>query len=90
MHQQADKPKKRTPTKPLDPTRGNGRPATVSEIWDKALLNAQDVARVLSLPVSTVLQLHEDRKLRGYKVGKYLVWKPEDVRKFAENVEPDD
>lgn len=76
---------------------GNGEPSaahapglvveTVADVWAKALLDADDVGRLLSVPTSTVRALHEGRQLRGVRIGKYVRWKVATVREFVEALE---
>ena len=65
----------------------NGTGTNTDDLMSRLLLDRDQVAELLSVPVSTVTALHESRLLRGVKVTKFVRWRPEDVRAFVESLE---
>ena len=60
---------------------------TVHELRAKLLLSKADVARLLSVPESSILSLHRCGALEGLKVSGHLCWRPGDVERFVEGLE---
>ena len=50
------------------------------------VLSKDEVAKALNVRKATVENLHRTHQLRGIKVGKHLRWKPDDVRRFVEQL----
>jgi excisionase family DNA binding protein len=61
--------------------RGTGAPAN-----DKLCWTDRETAWYLGVPSKTVRNLHQCGKLRGIVIGRHLRWRPEDVRKFLEDL----
>ena len=47
---------------------------------------AEQTANVLSVTSDVIKNLHRVGQLRGVKIGRSLRWRPEDVRKFVDNL----
>ncbi len=56
---------------------------------EKLLLSKAEVSQSLGVPIATVLYLHRMGLLPACKVGRFLTWKPEAVREYAENLKPE-
>lgn len=83
----------------LAPTNGNGSNGSDSEhssqrataqLMSQLLLDRSEVAVLLRVPENAVNHLHRCRQLRGVFVGRNLRWKPETVRQFVDELNPDD
>jgi len=53
------------------------------------VLRRDEVAALLQVSENTVANLHRLRQLEGVKIGKYLRWRPDDVRAFVERLGKD-
>lgn len=66
----------------------NGNNTTTAELMARLLLNREQVAELLGVKPGAVDQLHRVNLLPACKVGCRLVWKPETVREYVENLIP--
>ena len=63
---------------------------TNNDLLDAEIALTRDmVATVLNVESGTVENLHRSGALKGIKIGKELRWRPDDVRQFVQNAEPD-
>ena len=69
-------------------TTDNGN-ATTADTLDQLLLDRDDVAKLLRVPVESVLNLHRAKALSACKIAGRLVRRPQDVRAFVEGLEPE-
>lgn len=59
------------------------KPATVEPLmWD-----SETTAAALSVPRSTIENLHRTRQLEGFVVGRHLRFRPSDVRQFVDELQ---
>ncbi len=59
-----------------------------SETNGKRVLDAQDVGRLLGCSPWTVQHLHRTGRLPAIKVGRLLKWRPEDVERYVQELQP--
>ncbi len=66
-------------------------PTTTStaELLTRLLLDRDQVAAILGVDGATIDNLHRVRRLRAVRVGRENRWKPQSVREFVENLEPE-
>jgi|GEM_PF-2660526 len=50
------------------------------------MLDKDDVASLLRVGPATIENLHRTGQLRGRMVGRHLRWRPDDVRRFVEQL----
>ena len=62
---------------------------TTEDLLSRLLLTREQVAKLLGVPLNSIDNLHRTRQLRAVQVGKYNLWKPEDVRRFVKALEPE-
>lgn len=53
------------------------------------LLDKGAAAQRLGVPESAIENLHRTRQLRGVQIGKSLFWRPSDLVKFVDELEPE-
>ena len=64
--------------------------ATTQQLMSRLLLARPEVSLLLGIPEESVDYLHRMKRLRGVAVGKFLRWRPDDVQRFVDELEPKD
>ncbi len=64
--------------------------ASSTELLNELVLGCEEVAKLLKCNRDSILNLHRCHRLRGYRIGKSLKWRSQDVVKFVNELDKND
>jgi len=60
--------------------------STTTDLLSRLLLTREETAELLTVPATTIDNLHRTGQLCGVKVGKHLRWTPAVVRQYVDQL----